>query len=107
MLNSHLVIRIFLHLLLCSQSALTGLWERFGRFQTKNKSAHDHQRTFTIMITTAATARNIRLLVGTIITSNTGIAYGVEHSGQSTPPQGPHHGFSLLISVRCTQGRIK
>jgi len=31
------------------------------------------------MITTAATARNIRLIVETIITSHTGIAYHVEN----------------------------
>jgi len=37
--------------------------------------AHDQQRTFRIMITTAATARNIRLIVKTIIASHTGIAY--------------------------------
>jgi len=48
------------------------------------------------MITTAATARNNRLIVETIVTSHTGIAHHVEHDAQGTPP---HHGFSLLISV--------
>jgi len=33
-----------------------------------------------------------------IITSHTGIAYGVERNAQGTQP---HHGFSLLISVEC------
>jgi len=42
--------------------------------------AHDQQRTFRIMITTAATAGNIRLIVETIIASHTGIAYHVEHN---------------------------
>jgi len=32
------------------------------------------------MITAAATARNIRLIVETIIASHTGIAYHVEHN---------------------------
>jgi len=54
--------------------------------------AHDQQRTFEIMITAAATAGNIRLIVETIIASHTGIAYHAE----DTPP---HQGFSLLISV--------
>jgi len=49
------------------------------------------------MITTAATACNIPLIVETIIASHTGMAY-VEHNAQGTPP---HHGFSLLISVDC------
>ena len=48
------------------------------------------------MITAAATARNIQLIVETIIASHTGIAYRVEHNAEGTPP---HHGFSLLISV--------
>jgi len=30
--------------------------EKFGTFQTQHKSAHDHQRTFTVKITTATTA---------------------------------------------------
>jgi len=51
------------------------------------------------MITTAAAARNIQLIAGTIITSHTGIAYHFEHDAQGT---GPHHGFNLLISVECT-----
>jgi len=46
------------------------------------------------MITTAEIARNNRLIVDTIISSHTGIAYHV----QGTPP---HHGFSLLINVEC------
>jgi len=49
------------------------------------------------MITTAATACNIRVIVETIIASHTGIPY-VEHNAQGTPP---HHSFSLLISVEC------
>jgi len=51
--------------LLCSRSAFIGLSERFANFQTQHKSAHDHQRTFRITITSAATARNIRLIVKT------------------------------------------
>jgi len=47
------------------------------------------------MITTAATACNIRLIAETIITSHVGMAY-VERNAQGTPP---HHGLSLLISV--------
>jgi len=42
------------------------------------------------MVTTAAIARNIRLIVDTIITSHTGIAY---HAAVSR--------FHLLISVEC------
>ena len=42
------------------------------------------------MITMAATARNIRLIVETIYTSHTGIAY-----------LAAHHGFSLLIGAEC------
>jgi len=78
--------------------ALTGLWERFSSFQTQHKRAHDHQRMFRILITMAATERNIRLIAETIITSHTGTAYNVEHNAQGTPP---HHGFSLLVSVEC------
>jgi len=33
--------------------------------------AHDEQRTFNVMITSAATARNIQLIVETIIVSHT------------------------------------
>jgi len=47
---------------------------------------------FRILITTAATVRNIRLMVENIITSHTGIAHHIGHNAQSTPP---HHGFSL------------
>jgi len=50
------------------------------------------------MIKTAATARNIRLIVETIITSHTGMAYLVEHKAQSTSP---HHCLSLLINIEC------
>ena len=57
--------------------------------------AHDQQRTVRIMITVAATTRNIRLIVETIIASHTGIAYHVEHNAEAPP----HQGFSLLISV--------
>ena len=64
----------------------------------QRKRAHDHQRTFRIIITSTATARNIRLMEGTIITSHTGIAYHVEHNAQGTPP---HHDSSPLISVEC------
>jgi len=49
------------------------------------------------MITTATAAHNIRLIVETIITSHTSTPYYVEYDSQGTPP---HHGFSLLISVR-------
>jgi len=58
--------------------------------------AHDQQRMFSIMITVAATACNIRLIVETIIASHMGIADHVEHNPEGTPP---HQGFSLLISV--------
>jgi len=54
--------------------------------------AHDQQRTFRIMITAAATARNIRLIVEAIIASYTGVTYYAEGTS-------PHQGFSLLISV--------
>ena len=47
----------------------------------------------------AATERNIRLIVETIIMSHTGITYRIEHNAQGTLP---HHGFSLLISVAYT-----
>jgi len=47
------------------------------------------------MITTAATASNIRRL----LRHTHGIAYQVEHNLQGTPP---HHGFSLVISVEWT-----
>jgi len=50
------------------------------------------------MITTAGTARNIRLILEATITSHAGIAYHVEYNAQGTPP---HHGFSLL---NCVQG---
>jgi len=53
-----------------------------------------------IIITTAATACNIRLIVETIIASHTGMVYHVEHNVQGTPP---HHGFSLLMSVECAE----
>jgi len=66
----------------------------------QHKRAHDHQRTFRIMITTAATARNIQLIAGTIITSHMGIAYQVEHNAQGS---GRHHDFNLLISVECAE----
>jgi len=81
-------------------SALTGLCKRFGSFQTQHRRAHDHQLTFRITVTTAATERHIRLIVETIITSHTGIAHRVEHDTQGTPP---HHGFNLLISVECAR----
>jgi len=48
--------------------------------------AHDQQRTFSIMITVAATARNMRLIVDTIIASHTDIAFHVEHNHEDTPP---------------------
>jgi len=62
------------------------------------QAAHDHQQAYRIIITTAATARNIPLIVETITASHAGIAYHVEHNAHGTPP---HHGFSLLISVEC------
>jgi len=97
---SYLVIRILLDFhAVVFLSALTGHLERFGSFQTQHWHAHDvYQRTFRIMITTAVTARNIRLIVETIIMSHTSIGYHVERNAQSTPP---HHGFSLLISIEC------
>jgi len=46
----------------------------------QHKRAHDHQRAYRIIITTAATARKIRLIVETIIASHTtGMTY-VERS---------------------------
>ena len=42
------------------------------------------------------TARNIRLIVETIIVSHTSIAYHIEHIAEGTLP---HQGFSALISV--------
>jgi len=44
---------------------------------TQHKRAHDQRRTYTIIITTATTACNIRLMVVTIITSHTGMAYHI------------------------------
>jgi len=41
----------------------------------QHKSAYDQQPTFSIMMTTVATARNIRLIIETIIMSHTGIAH--------------------------------
>jgi len=58
--------------------------------------AHDQQRTFRIITTAAATARNIRLILETIIASHMSIAYHVEHIAEETPL---HQGFSVLISV--------
>jgi len=49
----------------------------------------------------AATERNIRLIVETIIASHPGMATHVEHNAQDTPF---HHSFSLLISVECIGG---
>jgi len=48
------------------------------------------------MITTAITTRNVRLIVETIITSHTRIAYPVEHYAEGKTP---HHRFSILIST--------
>ena len=79
-------------------SALTDLKERFGSFQTQHWRAHDHKRTFRIMITTAVTASNSGLIVETIITSYTGIAYHLEYHAQGTRP---HHGFSQLTNIEC------
>jgi len=62
----------------------------------QHESACDQQQTFKIMITTAATARNIWLIVETIITSQTGIAYHGEHNAHGMPP---HYGFRLLIII--------
>jgi len=58
--------------------------------------AHDQQRTFRIITTAAATARNVRLTVETIIASHRSIAYHVEHIAEGTPP---NQGFSVLIIV--------
>jgi len=79
-------------------STLTGLLKKFGSFQTQHKRAHDQQRMFRIMLTTAATVRNIRLIVETIIASHTDIACHFEHNAEGTPR---HHGFSPLIIVEC------
>jgi len=70
------------------------------RPSTRHKSAHDHQRTFTIMITVTATSHSIPLIVGMIITDTQAQhwAYHVAYNAQGTPF---HHGFSLLISVEC------
>jgi len=46
---------------------------------TQHKSAQGHQQTLRIIITTAVTACNNRLIVETIITSHTGIACHVEY----------------------------
>jgi len=62
----------------------------------QHKSAHCQQRAYAIIIATAATVRNIRLIIETIIMSHTGIEIHIEHTVQGTQP---HHGFSLLISV--------
>jgi len=56
---------------------------------------HYQQRTFRIIITAAATARNIRQIVETNIASHTR-SHHVEHIAEGMPP---HQGFSLLISV--------
>jgi len=50
------------------------------------------------MMVTAATERNIRLIVETVVMSHTGITHRVEHGAQVTPQ---NHGSSLLISVEC------
>ena len=62
----------------------------------QHKHAHDHQQVYEIMIIVAATQHNIRLIVGTNVMLNMGIAYYIQHNAQSTPL---HYGFSLLISV--------
>jgi len=67
----------------------------------QQKSAHNHQRMFRILITTAAIVRNIRLMVDNIFTSHMGIAYHVEHNAQGTQP---HHGFSRLVARILQQG---
>jgi len=55
-------------------------WSSLGKIrQLSTQHKRDHERTFRIMITTAATERNIRLIVGTSITSHTGIAYHIEY----------------------------
>jgi len=61
--------------------------------------AHDQQRTIRVFTTAAATARNIRLIVETIIASHTSIANHVGHIAEGTSP---HQGFSVLISVEFT-----
>jgi len=62
-------------------------------------SPHSSYATVSLMTTTAATARNIRLIEGTILTSHAGVACHLEHNAQGT---NPNHGFNLLISVECT-----
>ena len=49
-----------------------------------------------IITTAAATARNIRLTIETILASHTSIAYHVEHIVEGTPQ---HQCFCVLISV--------
>ena len=63
-----------------------------------HKRAHDRQRTFRIMTTTAATEHNIRLIVENIITSHAGIACHVEHNAQSTLP---HYGSACWLVLSC------
>jgi len=58
--------------------------------------AHDQLQIFRIITTVGTTARNIRLIVETIIVSHTSIAYHIEHIAEGTLP---HQGFSALISV--------
>jgi len=43
-----------------------GKMERFGSFQTQHKRVHDHQRARRVIIMTAVTACNIRLIVDTL-----------------------------------------
>jgi len=59
-------------------SALSGILERFGSFQTQHMRDHDQQRTFRIITTAAAAACNIRLIVETIIASHMSLANHVE-----------------------------
>jgi len=73
---------------------VTGLWERLGSFQTQHKSAHDHQRAY--RRTTATTARNIRLIVETIITSHTCIAFFVSNI---TLKARTHTSYRSVLSV--------
>jgi len=43
------------------------------------QNAHEHQRTFRIMITIAVTAHNIQLIIEMTITSYTGNRHSISH----------------------------
>jgi len=97
LLFSRLVIRIFSAfprccVFKCTDWSLGKIWQLSD---ATHKRAHERVELWNHR-PQAVTARNIRLIVETIITSHTGIACYVEDNAQGTPP---HHGFSLSISV--------